>query len=215
MNDGATAPIHELGHAHLPGNPRPRTHFCYECDHDVAADHEHGSPNFDPVVVPLEDMARWESERTGRPVCPGLPSCRWLAGLYPHNGPFVTDHAGWHEAGSHATVYGRGDPTCSCGAETYVGDNDGAFPHLTEDATVIVCSATGQRIGYRGETVDPLVPGSQVERLTRVEVNLTRCDHDLIAVAANDSGMGVEEWMREAALLLAGREGPTLAAIRD
>ena len=69
--------------------------------------------------------------------------------------------------------------------------------------------------GYFGETVDPYRPGSHVERLTRVEVDLTQCDHDLIAVAADDSGMAVEEWMREAALLLAGRNGPTLAAIRD
>ena len=149
------------------------------------------------------------------PGCPGLPDCRWLAGLLPHNGPFLTDHAGWHEAGSHATVYRNDGPSCTCGADTYVGDNDGSFPHLTEDAEIIVCANTGRRIGYFGETVDPYRPGSHVERLTRVEVSVTQCDHDLIAVAAGDSGMAVDEWMREAALLLARREGPTLAAIRD
>ena len=133
----------------------PRTHFCYECDHDVEADHEHGSSHYDPVVVPLEDLARWSKAHRG---CPGLPDCRWLAGLLPRNGPFVTDHAGWHEAGSHATVHSNGDPTCTCGAATYGGDNDGAFLHLAEDAQVIVCADTGQRIGYSGEAVEPHRP---------------------------------------------------------
>ena len=82
------------------------------------------------------------------PGCSGLPDCRWLAGLLPHNGPFVTDHAGWHAAGSHATVYGDDGPSCNCGAGTYQGDNDGAFPHLADHEMVIVCADTGQRIGY-------------------------------------------------------------------
>ena len=186
-----------------------RTHFCYECDHDVEADHEHGSPNFNPVVVPLEDMARWETEHGGRPDCPGLPSCRWLAGLLPHNGPFVTDHAGWHEAGGHATVYTGDGPICVCGAGTYVGDNDGAFPHLAEDAMVVVCAGTGHRIGYPGMSLEP----HAIRKPVCFQVSLTQQEHDLIAVAAADSGMSDEEWMREAAMLLARREGPTLAAI--
>ena len=147
------------------------------------------------------------------PGCPGLPDCRWLAGLLPYNGPFVTDHAGWHEAGSHATVYGLDGPSCTCGAGTYQGDNDGAFPHLAGHEMVVVCADTGRRIGYSGETLDPNTPGGR--RAFGVVVSMTQCDLDLIAVAADDSGMAVEEWMREAALLLAGRNGPTLAAIRD
>ena len=188
----------------------PRAYFCYECDHDVEADHEHGSRHYDPVVVPIGEVVAQT-----RPGCPGLPECRWLAGLLPYQGPFVTDHAGWHEAGSHAAVYRPSGPVCACGAGTYIGDNDGSFPHLTENAEIVVCAATGRRIGYSGEPADPYRPGSEVERFTRVEVSMTQCDHDLIAVAADDSGMAVDEWMREAALRLAGRNAPALAAIRD
>lgn len=156
------------------------------------------------------------SDRLGpalHPGCPGLPDCRWLAGLLPYNGPFVTDHAGWHNAGSHATVYGDDSPSCTCGAGTYLGDNDGAFPHLASHEMVIICADTGRRIGYSGETLDPNSPGGR--RAVGVVVSLTQCDLDLIAVVADDSGMAVQEWMREAALLLARREGPTLAVIRD
>ena len=195
----------------------PRTHFCYECDHDVEADHEHTSPNFDPVVVSLEDMARWETEHKGRAVCPSRPSCRWLAGLYPRNGPFFTDHAGWHEAGSHAMVHtdDAAVPSCTCGASTYLGDNNGAFLHLAEDEQVIVCLDSGQRIGYFGMALEPHAANGSTERTTHVEVSLTQHEHDLVAVAAADSDMAVDAWIREAAMLVARRSGPTLAAIHD
>ena len=183
----------------------PRTRSCHEYGHDIEADHEHGGPRRGPVMEPIRGAA----PRVHRD-CPGLPDCRWLAGLLAHNGPFVTDHAGWHAAGSHARAYGGGDPTCTCGARTYLGVNDGAFPHLAEDASVIVCSDTGQRIGYLGEAVGPCQSDGRVERLTRVEVHLAQCDYDTIAAAADDSGVAVEDYMRRVALLCAQRAGPTL-----
>ena len=129
--------------------------------------------------------------------CPGLPDCRWLAGLLPHNGPFVTDHAGWHEAGSHATAYGDDGPSCTCGADIYGGDNDGTFPHLADTEMVIVCAATGQRIGYVGETVDPnpeannpsqvMIPGLSAEDVSRLAY---ACD----VLAAHAAGDDYRTW---------------------
>ena len=86
--------------------------------------------------------------------CPGLPQCRWLLGILPHNSPFV-DHASWHAAGSHATIYGDDGPSCTCGADAYMGDNNNVFRHLGTKAPVVVCADSDQRIGYNGETIDP------------------------------------------------------------